>query len=229
MYAVIGDIHGCFHTLVGLVAEIKDLYGNITLYSVGDLGDRGRYTPEVFNLLEGEGITFVKGNHDIMFYYGVTEPSNPIALPWIYNGNEATIEAYKFQNHLLSKHLKMIEDAPYFLLLDDALISHAGISEKYAHKIFSNKEIDFQKLNNYATKYFDDEAGILWNRGILANVGRLQIVGHCRFNEIVYKENSNSLYIDTSVYMGNKLSAVIIEEGKLVKVISTPTFIDDLV
>ncbi|MDP2302143.1 MAG: metallophosphoesterase [Ignavibacteria bacterium] len=229
MYAVIGDVHGCFHTLVGLVADIRDTYGDMAIYSVGDLGDRGRYTPEVFNLFDGEGIKFVKGNHDVMFYYGVTEPSNPISLPWIYNGNEATIEAYKLQSHLLTKHLKMIEDAPYFFLLEDALISHAGISEKYAHKIFTNKIIDIQKLRNFAEKYFDDESGMLWNRGLLANVGKLQIVGHCRYNEVVYKENNNSLYIDTSVYMANKLSAVIIEEGRLIKILSTPTFIDDLV
>lgn len=228
MYAVVGDVHGCFHTLVNLIADIKDEFGDIQIYSVGDLGDRGKFTPEVFNLFDGEGILFVKGNHELMFYYGVTEPSNPIAHPWVYNGNEYTLNAYRYQSHLLERHLKMIEDAPYFFLLEDSLISHAGISEKFSKKVLSNKNIDINKLQTFAEKHFDDENGILWNRSILMNLGILQIVGHCRYQDVVFKEKNNSLYIDTSVYTGNKLSAVVIEDGKVVKIISAPTVFDDL-
>lgn len=228
MYAVIGDIHGCYNTLKELVSILRRQYGDIIIFSVGDLADRGRFTPDVFELVDGEGIAFVKGNHDLMFYYGFTQPSNPFAITWTYNGSENTVKAYKQSFHLLKKHLQMVVDAPFYINLDDTLITHAGISEVHISKILSSKQIDEQKLNKFAENYFDDEHGILWNRGQLANVGKLQIVGHRGFYDFNFKENTNSVYIDTYVYMSNKLTAVIIENGKIINAISVNTVVDDL-
>jgi serine/threonine protein phosphatase 1 len=47
MIAVIGDIHGCFLTLQKLVQKLKTDFPRITIYSVGDLVDRGNFSYEV--------------------------------------------------------------------------------------------------------------------------------------------------------------------------------------
>ena len=72
------------------------------------------------------------------------------------------------------------------------------------------------------------EHGILWTRDDLMNLGRLQVVGHTRKQEITYQNWNNVVYIDTSVYTSNKLSAIIVEEGKIIAQHSVPTNHKDL-
>ncbi len=79
MIAVIGDIHGCYHTLTRLYKEIKTKHPDIPIYSVGDLVDRGKFSFEVVEFIKENEIVFTAGNHDLMFYYFFTKPSHPIA------------------------------------------------------------------------------------------------------------------------------------------------------
>ena len=51
MIAVIGDIHGCYLTLVELYAQILKKYPDIEIYSVGDLIDRGNKSFEVMEFV----------------------------------------------------------------------------------------------------------------------------------------------------------------------------------
>ncbi len=67
MVAVIGDIHGCFHTLRELVHNIRDKYPEAVIYSVGDLVDRGKYSLETIEYIKRSEIKFTPGNHDLMF------------------------------------------------------------------------------------------------------------------------------------------------------------------
>jgi len=54
----------------------------------------------------------------------------------------------------------------------------------------------------------------------MVNLGKVQIVGHTIQHDVKYDEKSNASYIDTSAFSGNKLSAVIVEDNKLVESIS---------
>ena len=84
MVAVIGDIHGCFHTLEKLYALILKKYPDIPVCSVGDLVDRGKFSYEVIEFVRKNKITFTPGNHDYMFYYFIKHPSSLIGRSWIY-------------------------------------------------------------------------------------------------------------------------------------------------
>ena len=86
MIAVIGDVHGCYHTLIELVGRIKRNYPGIQIYCVGDLVDRGNYSFETVDFVIKEGLITTSGNHDFMFYYFITDPDNDIAKSWIFNG-----------------------------------------------------------------------------------------------------------------------------------------------
>lgn len=228
MIAVIGDIHGCGHTLKALVDKIRAKYPGIMIYSVGDLIDRGNYSYEVIEYLTKENIPFTPGNHDYMFYFFINFPSSQMGNSWLFNGYETTMQSYEGREKKIKDHLAIIEKAPLFFNLEDCFISHAGISKYYKSKLPENYLSDPETLNKILADDITEAHSIIWTRGELLNIGKLQVVGHTRMDEIIYDEKSNALYIDTSIYSGNKLTAVIVNKNKLVETLSEGTFPEDI-
>jgi len=223
MIAVIGDIHGCFNTLTSLYEEIKIAYPDIPVYSVGDLVDRGNFSYEVMEFIKQNKIKFTAGNHDLMFYYYITRPTHPIGKPWIYNGSEYTMQSYSNYMSAMREHLVFIKKAPLFYNLKDCFISHAGISSYYQKHLKNNIFFDDAKIKILLEQELASSHGVIWTRDELINLGKLQIVGHTVVNEIFHDKKSNALYIDTSAFAGNKLTAVIIDNNKLVDSFSVNT------
>jgi serine/threonine protein phosphatase 1 len=85
-----------------------------------------------------------------------------------------------------------------------------------------------EQLKKIVNNNITSEHGILWTRDELVNLGKLQVVGHTRMNEVTLSESNNVIYIDTSVYTGNKLSAVIIEENRVIDILSVSTVGKDI-
>jgi len=223
MIAVIGDVHGCYHTLRKLYSVILKKYPDIAVYCVGDLVDRGKFSYETVEFVKKNKITFTPGNHDYMFYYFIKHPSSSLGRSWTYNGSESTLDSYSNRYIEMNKHLNYIIKAPLILDLFDCFVSHAGISNHYSRKFGKNPLSDKEKLIDYVEKDLNSEHGVLWTRDRLLNLGKLQVVGHTRFNEIYYDEQSNAVYVDTSAFAGNKLSAVIINENEIVDDLSVRT------
>ncbi len=228
MIAVIGDIHGCFHTLAALVEVIKKRYPKIKIYSVGDLVDRGRYSFEVVEFIKKQKIIFTPGNHDYMFMYFYEQPASILGNAWIYNGSENTTISYEKRANKIPEHLALIKKSSLFLNLKDCFISHAGISSYYKSKIREDFLGDLDRLEAIVKNSITSEHGILWTRDKLINLGKLQVVGHTRMEEAFFHSESNTVYIDTSVYTGNKLSAAIIEDNKVIEIISKLTLDKDI-
>ncbi len=228
MIAVIGDIHGCFNTFRTLIDKVRTKYNDIKLYSVGDLIDRGNFSVEVVDYIISEGIVFTPGNHDYMFYYFIKEPTSEMGCSWIYNGFEKTITSYNDRFDKIAVHLKKIINAPLFLNLDDCFISHAGISKYYKSKVPKNFKENPDSLYDLMASEIQNSHGILWTRDELMDLGKLQIVGHTRQQDVEYIKKNNAAYIDTSVYTGNKLSAVIVDDNQIVDILSVRTFEKDI-
>jgi serine/threonine protein phosphatase 1 len=228
MIAVVGDIHGCYYTLKALIEKIKVKYPSVKIYCVGDLVDRGNFSYEVFEFVIAEGIKFTPGNHDYMFYYFVNQPTSELGRAWIYNGSETTVESYNKHLEAMPKHLDMIIKAPLFIDLEDCFISHAGISVYYKSKLPKKILENTDQLDKIMNSSLDSDHGILWTRDQLLNIGKLQVVGHTRQINVSFQEKNNVVYIDTSVYSGNKLSAVIIEKNTIVDILSVPTIEEDI-
>jgi serine/threonine protein phosphatase 1 len=126
-------------------------------------------------------------------------------------------------------HIEFIKTAQLFYNLDDCFISHAGISkeyEKYLPKDFHN---DLSLLDSFIQNDLRSDRGILWTRDPLLNIGKLQIVGHTTKPEITLVEDSNAVYIDTGVFLGNKLSAVIINNNEIVETFEERTHMEDII
>ena len=223
MIAVIGDIHGCYYTFQEVYKRIKSKYPDISVYCVGDLIDRGNFSYEVVEFVKKENIQFTAGNHDLMFYYFVKKPDSEMASSWLYNGYEKTMSSYEVHFEEINKHVNFIYRAPLFINLTDCFISHAGISTYYKKQLGINPLDDIDKLEEIIAPDVASTHSIVWTRDELLNLGKLQVVGHTRQSNIKYIENNNAVYIDTSVYTGNKLSAVILENNKVVDKIGVPT------
>ena len=228
MVAVIGDIHGCFNTLKKLVGEIRNKYPGILLYCVGDLVDRGNFSYEVIEYVVAENIKFTPGNHDYMFYYFVHEPFSGMGTAWLYNGYESTMQSYNDRYEKINEHLELIKTAPLYYNLDDCFICHAGISVFLKRKLSKNILDDMEKFDKVILEELETDEGILWTRNELLDLGKLQIIGHTRKNEVEYNKENNTAYIDTSVYTHNKLTAIIVEKSQILDTISVPTISEDL-
>ena len=227
MVAVIGDVHGCYFTLKSLVEKVRSKYPLISIYCVGDLVDRGDHSLEVLDFILSEKISFTPGNHDLMFYAFFKEPGSMMAKAWIQNGADSTMKSYEKRTEKIEEHLIAIKNAPLFISNDDCFISHAGISENFKSKLPEDIFSNLADVNNVLTNDLYDKDSILWCRTKLLNIGKLQVVGHTHRKEIFYDENSNVVYIDTSAFGMNKLSAVIIENNKVIEVLDQKTFESD--
>ncbi len=228
MVAVIGDIHGCFNTLKKLVGEIRNKYPGILLYCVGDLVDRGNFSYEVIEYVIAENIKFTPGNHDYMFYYFVHEPFSGMGTAWLYNGYESTMQSYNDRYEKINEHLEIIKNAPLYFNLEDCFICHAGISAFLKRKLPTNILGDIEKFDKVIVDELETDEGILWTRNKLLDLGKLQIVGHTRKNEVEHNKDNNTAYIDTSVYTRNKLTAIIVQKSEILDAISVRTISDDL-
>ena len=227
MIAVIGDVHGCYYTLKQLVEKIKTKYPDISIYCVGDLVDRGNFSFEVIEFVKSENINCVIGNHDYMFYSNMRDPFSIMAKSWNYNGAETTVASYKEKINRMDEHLDFIISEPLFYNFGDCFISHAGVSNKY--KQFFNNDVPSDKeLDAIFKKELDDKNSILWTRGSLLNLGKLQVVGHTHRKDVYHDSSSNTLYIDTTAYGNNKLTAVIIDDNKCIEIIEEKSVIDDV-
>lgn len=202
LIAVIGDVHGCLFTL-------KALYGRITpvtkdVYSVGDIIDRGRHVSDTVRFCIENNIKPVRGNHEDMLIKAVEDEKSIFGKIHLSrslancfrNGGAYTMQSYIFTDEpskfpelvdAISScgHLEYIYTFPVKYEFDKIVITHAGITED-------------------ASEY-----SMMWNRGIPADIGKLQIHGHTPVSEPVLSEN-NSLNIDTGCVYGRFLTSAII-------------------
>jgi serine/threonine protein phosphatase 1 len=228
MVAVLGDIHGCFHTLVKLVNQLERYYPNVPIYSVGDLVDRGNFSFEVLEFFIERNIFFTPGNHDLMFFDHFRNPHSLFANSWFSNGAGATLRSYQNRVDKIDKHLDYINSMPLFFNTDDCFISHAGISNRFSNIINQDVINDDVLLLSILKKSVDTDYGIVWCRERLLNIGKLQIVGHTRMSEPIYDSIADAIYIDCGAVSGNKLLAVIVEKGKVLEYVWTRTELIDI-
>jgi len=228
MVAVIGDIHGCFYTLRELYEKVQNEYPQASFYSVGDLVDRGKYSLESIEYLKRKEIKFTPGNHDLMFTHFFESPGSIFARTWIHNDHGPTLAAYEFEPDKVWEHIELINNQPLVYNLDDCFITHAGVSSFYKNNLPKGYQENLDSLNPLIDNEHYNEHGVMWNRDRLINLGKLQIVGHTHDKEPRLDKKANALYIDTGAFRGNKLSCAIVENSKVVEILSVNTISRDL-
>ncbi|MBC8082165.1 MAG: serine/threonine protein phosphatase [Hymenobacter sp.] len=207
---VVGDVHGCYHTFRELLQHWRP--GEELLIQLGDLMDRGNFAPECVALaaeLCGQypaHTLFLKGNHEagMLDYYS---PDN-IPTSWLDWGGRLTVQQYEAQPELLRPHLAWLKQRPLCWENDHVFVSHAGMAD--TPKPFDEANPD----------------GVLWRRGPLRNIGKLQVIGHTPTPKSVYvlDAKANSLNLDTGAVYGHALTGGRISAaGQLLETVSVPT------
>ncbi|MBS9522530.1 serine/threonine protein phosphatase [Litoribacter ruber] len=212
-YFIIGDVHGCFFTFEELISH-WDREKEI-LIQVGDLIDRGAHSPKVVSYCRQldktfpDKVHFLKGNHEQMMLNYFNEKSSN----WLYNGGMDTFQQFESQQHDLVSVLSWMEDLPLFFETDKLMVSHAGITD---HAEYLNP---------------DHPSGILWNRGRLKPLGKIQVIGHTPLStgRPAYNPYSQAWNIDTGAYKGICLTGIKLDRnGTFLQKISIPTREEDL-
>ncbi len=197
---VIGDVHGCFNTLLKL---LKQLPKDANLIFVGDLCDKGNFSKETIEFVMNNNHTCIKGNHEYLFYNYVRDAifrdkHNMWSTNKVYGGMR-TVNNYKDEPDLIQKHIEWIETLPHFLEFDNYFITH-GFGLPY----YSRRYEDQVKRKLMVNRVHEDSYKQDWE-----DINQHQVInifGHCKFDEVLVEEKYYG--IDTGCVYGNKLTAL---------------------
>jgi serine/threonine protein phosphatase 1 len=210
---VIGDVHGCYHTLSELIAEHWNPESDF-LVQVGDLINKGPHSALCYKLMRKlqkrypYQVFVLKGNHEVRYltYQG---------LP----GRSASIDKTKkdfIRNEVnLRKLHKWLQDLPYKWETPNILITHGGISKTVTNPYTSS-----------------NPRGVIHNRSALRNVGKVQVYGHMiqTDGKINFSPAANAWCIDSGAWLGKRLSALRLSyDGEVMERIHVITKPEDLI
>jgi len=188
---LVGDVHGCLGAFVEMVERYwrpdEELF-----VQVGDLIDRGAHSPEVVVYAQDlllrypERVVFLKGNHEFEATVYQREGGND---NWYGQCGKETLEQYASSSVSFEKHVAWFEGLPLFWENETVFASHAGVSTTDLPFVEENMD------------------GVLWNRGTLKNIGKVQVFGHTptvsRFPE--FDGVANTWNIDGGTSYGRNL------------------------
>lgn len=192
---VVGDVHGCFNTLQELLKKWDS--NTEQLIFVGDLIDRGNFSPEtvqlVKKLVKEHDAVCVLGNHEYECIKAILENNE---TDWFKGMGAAVIEQYKKAGLKIKNDAKWFDDLPLVWQNEKFVISHAGIAKNIANP--------FDKT---------DMNSVLWTRSPLKKIeGKIQIHGHTpHFEHPAFNEESNSWNIDSACVYDYFLSAMVFQ------------------
>jgi serine/threonine protein phosphatase 1 len=214
---VVGDIHGCYHTFRELINKHWNFEEEV-LIQVGDLIDRGGFSPETVGYCKELAVefpnntVFLKGNHEfeIIEHYFNGPHHN-----WLRQCGEVTISQYEGGKFDLEGHIKWFQKMPLYWSNEKVFVSHAGIARNCTNPLDET-----------------DGKSVIWNRSELENIGKLQVIGHtpCKDDEPFYDEKSNTWYIDTGSGYGGNLTALRLNmHGDLLEIIKVKMLQEDTI
>lgn len=87
---VVGDLHGMAHALERLLETAGFDRERDLLWSLGDLVDRGPFSPECLELLEEPWFRAIRGNHEQLMLDAIGDHEN--WLQWTVNGGDWALE-----------------------------------------------------------------------------------------------------------------------------------------
>lgn len=207
---IIGDVHGCFNTLLELIKQFPNKEKSQICF-VGDVIDRGLFSCDVVELIMQNGYKMVMGNHERRLLSNKFEFLNnkvPFDRSWFFgNGGEATYRSYLGQSvEFKQRHVDFLESRPVYLEFKDYKTQNGE------HLVVSHSAVgNMWELRNdkYASEEF--KRHLLSGRGDEMQVsGIFNVYGHTPVREVKFYKNSAD--IDTGCVFNevgyDKLSAL---------------------
>lgn len=221
-YFIVGDIHGCYHTLVKLLKNKDD---KDYLICVGDYIDRGIFPGETIRLLSeyfDEGnTTLLIGNHDFYYAKYIADITSSQAK-YLLNDFKETRQRFLKYGVSENKYLHFMDKLSFIYETDHFIVSHAGLNKEVFRMINRNTEIK----NSYYTKNSTEieqipghvrtflYENILLDRSLPDDLGKIQIHGHTPlmcFNPVFFPK-IKSWNLDTGAFLGWGMSAIRIND-----------------
>lgn len=207
---IIGDVHGCFNTLLELIKQFPTKEKSQICF-VGDVIDRGLFSCDVVELIMQNDYKMVMGNHERRLLNNKFEFLNnkvPFDRSWFFgNGGEATYRSYLGQStEFKQRHVDFLESRPVYLEFKDYKTQNGE------HLVVSHSAVgNMWELRNdkYASEEF--KRHLLSGRGDELQVsGIFNVYGHTPVREVKFYKNSAD--IDTGCVFNevgfDKLSAL---------------------
>jgi serine/threonine protein phosphatase 1 len=200
----IGDIHGCYLKLRGLIGHCAVHSGaeNLRLIFIGDYVDRGPNSAEVVQFLmrlqtdAPDRIVCLRGNHEEML---IDAAHGGDQLTWLFNGGDVTLESYGVTDarEIPAEHLAWFETLPLTISDGRRFFVHAGITPGIP-------------LDQQQTEL------MLWIRepflSDMRDHGRYIVHGHTPTETGQVELRRNRLNIDTGACYGGPLTAAVFDE-----------------
>ncbi len=210
-YFIVGDVHGCFHTLQLLLKKWNPTKQQLIF--VGDLIDHGNHSPLATELIfktqkQHKDTTILRGNHEHLFINHCLTEFNK---DWYEKSGERTFSQYLLAGREINKDAEWFASFPLYFETPNFIISHAGIADT---------ENPFDP---------DNKQGVVWQRNETKKLEQLQIYGHTPKEAALYDVNSHSINIDTGAYKCNKLTGIVLNKsGEIIDIHSEETHEEDL-
>lgn len=195
---IIGDIHGCYYTMISLLNKIKYDENKDMIVFIGDYIDRGKNSFEVVNYLihlqyrvGKDRCICLMGNHEYMALYDHNS--------WRNNGYNKTNKSYHKHGKIPTFHNWWFEKLPYFYEIDNYFVCHAGTCNTENVSIIKKEEF-------------------VWDRTNLKNTiptSKIVVFGHTPTkNKLAYITLNGNIDIDSDCVHGGNLCACIINDGR---------------
>lgn len=154
---IIGDVHGCFNTLLKLIDQFPNKEKSQICF-VGDVIDRGPYSCETVELIIKNGYKMVMGNHERRLLSNkdfFLKNKIPLDTSWFYNnGGEETYRSYLIQSiNFREKHIEFLESIPVYLEFKDyknqngehLVVSHSAVGKFWDKRNDDSLKEEFKK------------------------------------------------------------------------------------
>lgn len=179
-FTFIGDVHGCFQTMLALLKKIPK--ENNRIIFMGDLINKGSRSYAVYHYIRKNKMVCLLGNHE---YYCINRHKQPYKTLWKTHGGEETersiaksldTKSDKKIENTLDRMAAFFDGFPKGLLLPtsgkvDILATHAGLSCSH----YEQKKI--KRAVSAGT--FSGDLSCLFHKEDLAQIPRLlQVIGH---------------------------------------------------
>ncbi|MBN2825465.1 MAG: serine/threonine protein phosphatase [Campylobacterales bacterium] len=207
---VIGDVHGCFHTMMQLIAKIPS---DARIIFTGDLCDRGNFSKEVIEFVSSNNYECILGNHDYHMAQHICNALEGIESSWISNpfaGGVKTLQSYQDDKPTIQRHKAWIKSLPQYIHIEHYFITHAFALPYYQrHRDEATfKALMYNRLSSGMKEDYEWEEG--YEKYPIVN-----IFGHDNYDEVQIGKNYYA--IDTGCVYGGKLTAIELGSMELIE------------
>lgn len=194
---IVGDIHGQYSLLMEVLDKAAFSPCDDTLYTSGDLADRGRDSARVIRFLMSlPSCRPVLGNHDVWLESFLLDDARPPV--WMEsNGGRMTAASYieeRISKEEKAMHGSWVRSIPLCICTENYIVVHAGIPMGFDEDDLLHMS---EVLRNRGDAMTPQEKDFMWDRGYISSAISYRDSGR------IYNHNRLPLTTDKRIFVGH--------------------------